>query len=513
MEKTDAKIRLFLELSHQRPIQILNYIPLKKPEDWNPEKMYEHPKSQYYYAFINDNELISRMNDSLSQNVDQISNVVKIVDNIKRDLEDDKISIEFNGCNVDIYDDLEKNKQKIPQINENDRDNNMANQNNINNIDNAEEEKYVVFCKFYLKNFGFIHDFDKLSKEEVNKIYERPIVYALKGRIKTLLNLRRKDLELKKGDIDIGNILSNEEDRNRPGNEAQNKKDLNEDNNSPSNGIDGHWFLINSYENVEFLAFIKYKEKLSIIPDPDKVNNNNSVVSLNSSTMSNLNQASQNKYTNPHIFSYIIKDAKKFVTVYQNKSCKYHHNKNEFICKDCGDFCCLECFEEKGKYNHHSGHKISLLDEVLTKFEEDTKFLEERIQYLKGIIETEIGQAHLVDGYRRPPCAPCPAIGGDKRSPDALRFNGNVRRRDGGMRKRLKTGAGSSRQSCPGPLHHPHHHRMLNTTPGPNTVTAVEENLTLRRVATPSTATVQSVAPASPPSVITNGISVTGTFV
>ena len=392
MEKTDAKIRLFLELSHQRPIQILNYIPLKKPEDWNPEKMYEHPKSQYYYAFINDNELISRMNDSLSQNVDQISNVVKIVDNIKRDLEDDKISIEFNGCNVDIYDDLEKNKQKIPQINENDRDNNMANQNNINNIDNAEEEKYVVFCKFYLKNFGFIHDFDKLSKEEVNKIYERPIVYALKGRIKTLLNLKRKDLELKKGDIDIGNILSNEEDRNRPGNEAQNKKDLNEDNNSPSNGIDGHWFLINSYENVEFLAFIKYKEKLSIIPDPDKVNNNNSVVSLNSSTMSNLNKASQNKYTNPHIFSYIIKDAKKFVTFYQNKSCKYHHNKNEFVCKDCGDFCCLECFEEKGKYNHHSGHKISLLDEVLTKFEEDTKFLEERIQYLKGIIETEIGE-------------------------------------------------------------------------------------------------------------------------
>ena len=32
---------------------------------WNPEVMYQHPNSQYYYAFINDKELISRL---LSEN-------------------------------------------------------------------------------------------------------------------------------------------------------------------------------------------------------------------------------------------------------------------------------------------------------------------------------------------------------------------------------------------------------------------------------------------------------------
>ena len=378
MEKTDAKIRLFLELSHQHPIQILNYLPLKKPEEWNPEKMYEHPKSQYYYAFINDNELISRINDSLSQNIDKFSDITNIIKEIKNELENLNISIEFNGCNIDIFDDLEKNKQKIPIINEN-------NEENVNNINNIEEEKYVVFCRFLLKNFGFIHSFEKLNKEDIDKIKEKPIVYALKGRIKTLLNMKRKEFGSKKGDGDI-NIISNEEDKGRL--DLHNKKDINEKENIISKGIDGHWFLVNSYENIEFLSLIKYKEKLVIQPEQEKANSN---IPINSS-MSDLNQITQNNYTNPHLFSYIIKDTKKFVTVYQNKSCKKHHNKNEFICKDCGDFCCLECFEEKGKNNTHYGHKIILLDEAMNKFEEDTKFLDERIQYLKGIIESEINE-------------------------------------------------------------------------------------------------------------------------
>ena len=50
----------------------------------------------------------------------------------------------------------------------------------------------------------------------------------------------------------------------------------------------------------------------------------------------------------------------------------------------------MECFEEKAKNNIHLGHKISLLDEISAKFEDDAKFLDERIQYLKGIIENEI---------------------------------------------------------------------------------------------------------------------------
>ena len=296
MEKTDAKIRLFLELSHQHPIQILNYLPLKKPEEWNPEKMYEHPKSQYYYAFINDNELISRINDSLSQNIDKFSDITNIIKEIKNELENLNISIEFNGCNIDIFDDLEKNKQKIPIINEN-------NEENVNNINNIEEEKYVVFCRFLLKNFGFIHSFEKLNKEDIDKIKEKPIVYALKGRIKTLLNMKRKEFGSKKGDGDI-NIISNEEDKGRL--DLHNKKDINEKENIINKGIDGHWFLVNSYENIEFLSLIKYKEKLVIQPEQEKANSN---IPINSS-MSDLNQITQNNYTNPHLFSYIIKYTK-----------------------------------------------------------------------------------------------------------------------------------------------------------------------------------------------------------
>ena len=383
MEKTDAKVRLFLELSNQHPIQILNYVPLKEYKDWTPEKMYEYPKSQYYYAFINDIELISRIKNLITSNYDDILNIKTEVENIKDELTDSKISLEFNGCNIETFDDLEKNKKNIPIINEANEENNA---NNINVINNIEEERYVVFCRFFLKNFGFIHNYEKLNKDDINKLLEKPIVYALKGRIKTLLNIRRKEFESKKGDSDIGNVSSAEEDKGH--NDLQNKKDMGDKNNIISKGIDGHWFLVNSYENIDFLSLIKYKEKLIIQPDQDKMNSN---ISNNTSVVSNvLSQSGVEKYTNPHIFSYIIKDTKKFVTVYQNKSCRYHHNKNEFICKDCNDFCCLECFDEKVKNNFHLGHKISLLDETISKFEEDTKFLDERIQYLKGIIENEI---------------------------------------------------------------------------------------------------------------------------
>ena len=385
MEKTDAKVRLFLELSHQYPIQILNYIPLKSYNDWNPEKMYEYPKSQYYYAFINDAELISRMKLLLSKEYKNIEEIESDVDLIKEDLTNQRISLEFNGCNIEIFEDLENNKKKVPLINDNNEE--------IRTNNSIEEEKYAVFIRFYLKNFGFIHSYDKITKDDLAKLFEKPIIYALKGRIKALLNLRKKEFESRKGDSDISNVLSNEEDKSRNiGNDSQNKKESNEKNNEDK-GIDGHWFLINSYENIDFLSLIKYKEKIVIQID-EKANTNTTMTNNTSTTMSNMANINQpkinDKYTNPHIFSFLIKDTKKFVTVYQNKSCKMHHNKNEFICKDCGEFCCLECFQEKCKYNNHYRHKISLLDESINKFEEDTKFMDERIQYLKGVIENEI---------------------------------------------------------------------------------------------------------------------------
>lgn len=384
MEKTDAKVRLFLELSHQHPIQILNYLPLKPFDEWNPERMYEHPKDQYYYAFINDNELIYRIKNLFDKNYEDIQDISNQIDIIKSDLKMSKISIEFNGCNIETFDDLESNKLKIPLINNNNED-----INNINIINNQEEERYAVFIRFFLNNFGFIHNYDKLNKDELNKLLEKPIIYALKGSIKSLINIRKKDLDLKRGENDITNVVSNEEDKSHIGADIQNKKDLEDKNNGSNKGIDGHWFLINTYENVDFLSLIKYKEKLVIQTEIDK-GSSNTLLSNNVSNISASNQLANSKYSNPHIFSYIIKDTKKFVTVYQNKSCKYHHNKNEFICKDCSDFCCLECFEEKSKNNFHFGHKITLLDEVMNKFAEDTEFMDERVQYLKGIIENEI---------------------------------------------------------------------------------------------------------------------------
>ena len=107
--------------------------------------------------------------------------------------------------------------------------------------------------------------------------------------------------------------------------------------------IDGHWFLVNSYEDIDFLSLIKYKEKLIIQTEQDKINSN-IIVPNNSNVTTVQNKIisqNLNNYMNPHLFSLLVKDSKKFVTVYQNKSCKNHHNKNEFICKDCNEFCCL----------------------------------------------------------------------------------------------------------------------------------------------------------------------------
>ena len=131
----------------------------------------------------------------------------------------------------------------------------------------------------------------------------------MKGQIKTLLNIRKKEFESKKGESDISNVLSNEEEKK---NESVNKKESNEKNNEEK-GIDGHWFLVNSYENIDFLSLIKYKEKIIVQTEEKTISNTlmtNTNNTSNISNVSNINinqQIIKDKYSNPHIFSYIIK--------------------------------------------------------------------------------------------------------------------------------------------------------------------------------------------------------------
>ena len=96
MESTDSKVRLFLELYHPHPIQILSYTPLNSYEKWKPEKMYVKPNSQYYYAFINDKEVIQKVKGVLNPDV----HVLEEIEYIKQEID---MPIEFNGYNIEEY--------------------------------------------------------------------------------------------------------------------------------------------------------------------------------------------------------------------------------------------------------------------------------------------------------------------------------------------------------------------------------------------------------------------------
>ena len=118
MDKTDSKIRLLFEFSHSHPIQIQEVIPLLKYEEWNPQKMYYLPKHQYYYVFINDNELLSK-----------IKGIETVSEDIERIQEENSIRIEFNANGID--DGL-----------------------------NSEDDKYIFFAKVDIENFKFIYDYE-----------------------------------------------------------------------------------------------------------------------------------------------------------------------------------------------------------------------------------------------------------------------------------------------------------------------------------------------------------------
>ena len=415
MDKTDAKVRLFLELSHPRPIQILSYTPIYPYEKWEPKEMYKKQNSQYFYAFVNDKRLIERLKKIINKK-SNLEDVVDEMDNAKRGI---IMPFEFNGYNIENLQDFEIIDKPITSLAKTNPENFGEEENKIKNEINTEEEKDVVLCRFSLKKFGFIQDINTIIKEDIDKLKYYPIIYSLKGGIRFLLALREKELEAEKGENQIPlqttHIRLKGEDNNSgmAMNDMQNLSHKKEDENykliKESLEIDGHWFLVNNFDNIELLSFIKYKEVVlnlnelkdkTISPQTvqgtsqniirDKFSSSGATSNLSGFVNPNLGDDRQQ----PHQFSYIIKDLNKFVTIYQNISCIYHHNKNEFVCKSCNMFCCSECILSEGKQNIHYGpeHKIALLDEVMIKFEEDSKALFYRIKALTNIIEDEIAE-------------------------------------------------------------------------------------------------------------------------
>ena len=354
MDKTDSKIRLLFEFSHSHPIQIQEVIPLLKYEEWNPEKMYYLPKHQYYYVFINDNELLSK-----------IKGIDSVIEDIERIQEENSIRIEFNANGID------------------------------DNI-NSEEDKYIFFAKVDIENFKFIYDYEKINKERNKYIDPKiPIIYALKGRIKVLL-LNEKD----EYDDDNQNSIDDKNNMNLL-TTTSNELTINQNKTKKNilNGIDGHWFLYNNLSKIKFLSLIRYKE--ITLNSNDNFESSQTMQNLSANLLNRLNTSNVNSpkieskknnildpYIQPVQYQILVKDSNKPISLYQNKSCKIHNKKNEFYCKNCNDFCCLECLDDS--IITHKNHKIRLLDEILIKMEEDSKALDERIINLKSIIDNEM---------------------------------------------------------------------------------------------------------------------------
>jgi hypothetical protein len=404
MDKTDSKVRLFLELSHPHPVQILSYTPIYPYEKWEPKEMYTKKNSQYFYAFVNDKEVIEK----LKRNINTRANIEDILDDINNAEKGIIMPFEFNGEIID---------ESIPKPQVIKEEKNEEEEEKVKNIIDLDEEKYVVFCRFNLKKFGFIHKYEKIQREDLDKLKKYPIVYALKGGIKFLLKLTaEKNKKIENAPPPITHIKNKDEENEKsmPVNDTKTADQKKEDEDSiTKQGIDGHWFLINNFENIDFLSFIKYKE-IFLTPnemkDKDKANPPPQILMSNQSVSQNFARekisstgliTNLSGLVNPNLgderqqplqFSYIIKDSNKSVSIYQNICCIYHHNKNEFICKTCNMFCCSECFLSEGRQNNHYGpeHKIILLDEALSKFEEDSLALAVRINNLKVIINNEI---------------------------------------------------------------------------------------------------------------------------
>ena len=378
MDKTDSKIRLFFELTYQKEVQITSYIPLKDYSiaSWSPERMYSHPSRQNYYVFINDPELIDQIKKG---ELDGQKNLFKLSDELEKQ---NDLVIEFNANSID--DDYVK----------------------------TDEEQYIVFARITIDNFSFINNYSSVTKDQIfNK--NRPLIYANQGRIKEFL-LGEIITNEKSEDVTTSNSKHTTKDEKKEGeeNEGEKEKAKNKDeknNKDNNNYIPGHWFLLNmnnlNYikkdildENkkkkiIKFLSVIKYKEITANEQDPQDPNNQDPQNRIQSTNQNQINESEHSikiktdmTYQQPHEFCFKANENAKLITIYQPKSCIIHSKKNDFWCKECNQFCCLECLAG----NRHKKHKVHLLDEMINKSEEDSWALDERIKNLIKVIENEI---------------------------------------------------------------------------------------------------------------------------
>jgi hypothetical protein len=382
MDKTDSKIRLFFELTYQKEVQITSYIPLKdySVASWSPEKMYNHPSRQNYYVFINDPELIDLIKKG---ELEGQKHLFKLSDELEKP---NDLVIEFNANSIE--DDFKK----------------------------TEEEQYIVFARITIDHFSFINDYNSASKEQLFE-KNRPLIYANQGRIKEFLlgevvNEKNEDAN------EANNSRHTSREDKKDGEEydgekekTKNKDKINKDN---SNYIPGHWFLLNmnnlnylkknvlddkKKKIIKFLSVIKYKEipaNEQEVQDPNNPDTQNKTQANNQNQMyerkSQINIQTDMRYQQPHEFFFKSNDNNnnsKYITVYQPKSCRFHLKKNDFWCKNCNQFCCLECFTNENG-NKHKNHKVHLLEEINNKIEEDSSALDQRINNLIKIIDNEI---------------------------------------------------------------------------------------------------------------------------
>ena len=383
MDKTDSKIRLFFELTYQKEVEIKSFIPLKNfSESWKPEKMYKQPKSQYYYVFINDPELIKIIKKEEKKGQDHLYEIAKIMETNPEYIFDNSCLIEFNANSI-IENDIKK----------------------------PNEEQYVVFTRISIDDFNFINDYKTASKKHLLDD-NKPLIYANKGRIKEFLN----DINNEENNLNNSEAGNKDEKKDEDIDDKINNAKKQKSQNLFDNKIPGNWFLVNmsnlnfikknEFDNlkkqklIKFLGVIKYREVANI----DQENNNNQASNSNHDiniSQDEINESKDNNelinnvdninnpFQQPQEFAFRSTENSKLITVYQPKSCKIHLRKNDFWCKTCNIFCCLQCLAGNDE-NSHRNHKVHLLDEIINKIADDSEALDERIKNLIKIIEGEI---------------------------------------------------------------------------------------------------------------------------
>lgn len=134
---------------------------------------------------------------------------------------------------------------------------------------------------------------------------------------------------------------------------------------------------------IKFISLIKYKPIKDNVQEAQDQNNPNEIQNQNiNNSINQINESERNieipmdskylPYQQPHEFFYKANENAKLITIYQPKSCEIHSKKNDFWCKDCNNFFCLECITSNSDHNMHIRHKVHLLEEIINKTEEDS---------------------------------------------------------------------------------------------------------------------------------------------